>query len=550
MNACKRIWNRVGIYGPIVLLQYVAVVLFNFLYTDNAVDSDTAKLLRHAVEMSRNHTLNIREWLHTTTMEWDTSALLAAPFYTFTHNIYISAAIANTIITALFICLIIRLFDRFELSIKTALKACMVFLIPYAFGMLDYFNLLMFGGSQYVFRVMIPILLLIIIMTPPAGRIGVENILLGILALILIIIASISSGLYIVVSCVLPRLFVVILDALIGGDFRRFDLYQYVVCGVALIASIIGAVISIRIGEANFGNTMSLLRWYDLRYYLQCFAEGYFRLMGAMPGAVQDESVAVFSLRGFAFLIKLMISVLIIVTFIVGLVQTVRAQARKASQHGTQDAGNSTSAVPDIRYWLCGIALVNLIILLVCETRYSSLNSTLEYRYLIPVVIPVLLCVPLQLELWQDSWSTYLRNAVWIVFTAGVLYTTAVCYMDAHDKLDPYAYCYEVVAYVQDSGYNTAIFMDDRPTAECCRIIDMDREYEAYSSAGSMDIVDYYLDACYSHFYDDEHLLFVISGVSLPDVLGDRAGLYTFRETILWFDVYEAGEFALGMADE
>ncbi|MBR6390105.1 MAG: hypothetical protein IKS16_02070 [Lachnospiraceae bacterium] len=532
----KKLWQKTGIYGPIVLLQYIAVVIFNFMYTDNAVDSDTAKLLRHAVEMSRNHTLNIRDWLHTTTMEWDTSALLAAPFYTFTHNIYISAAIANTLITALFICLIFRLFDRFGLSIKTALKACMIFLIPYAFGMLDYFNLLMFGGAQYVFRVMIPILLIIIIMTPRAKRIGVENILLGILALILIIIASVSSGLYIVVSCVMPVLLVVILDALISGDFRKYDLYQYLVCAVALVASVAGAVTSIRIGEANFGNTMSLLRWYDLRYYIQCFAEGYFRLMGAMPGAVQDESVAVFSLRGFAFLFKLLISVLIMVTFMVGLVQSAKAKARVTSG-------------PDIRFPLCGIALVNLIILLVCETRYSSLNSTLEYRYLIPVVIPVLLCVPVQLEQWQEAWSTYLRNAVWIVFTAGVLYTTTVCYMDAHDKLDPYAYCYEIVDYVQASGYETAIFMDDRPTAECCRIIDMDREYEAYSSAGNMDIVDYYLDAVYSHFYDDEHLLFVISGISLPDVLGDRAGLYTFRETVLWFDVYEASEFTLGMAD-
>ena len=76
------------------------------------------------------------------------------------HNIYISTAMANCLITLLFLCLIILLYDRFGLKLRSALLACALFLIPYAFGMLDYYNLLMFGGAQYVFRVMIPVMLL------------------------------------------------------------------------------------------------------------------------------------------------------------------------------------------------------------------------------------------------------------------------------------------------------------------------------------------------------------------------------------------------------
>ena len=192
MNRFKNALRSFGIPGIIVILQYAAVVLFNFLYTDNAIDSDTAKLLRHAVEMGRNHTLNIPEWIHTTTMEWDTSALLSAPIYSLTHNIYISTAVSNTVITSLLICLIIRLFGRFGLSIRTALKSCALLLIPYAFGMLDYYSLLMFGGAQYVFRIMIPILLLCILKTSADKRTGIENILLSVLAVILILIASVD----------------------------------------------------------------------------------------------------------------------------------------------------------------------------------------------------------------------------------------------------------------------------------------------------------------------------------------------------------------------
>ena len=547
MNRFKNALRSFGIPGIIVILQYAAVVLFNFLYTDNAIDSDTAKLLRHSVEMGRNHTLNIPEWIHTTTMEWDTSALLSAPIYSLTHNIYLSTAVSNTVITALLICLIIRLFDRFGLSIKTALKSCTLLLIPYAFGMLDYYTLLMFGGAQYVFRIMIPILLLCILKTSVDKRIGIENILLSVLAVILILIASVSSGLYITVSCVLPVAALVVFDALMYGKREK---YGFLVAGAAFVVSAIGSIISIRSGEASFGNGMSLLRWYDLRYYIDCVAEGFFRLMGAMPGAVQDESIAVFSARGIAFLFKLLIALTLIPVLVSGCRHVLFAGKKDPDPVLTdreQGAGNAFDPGDDIRFWLCGIALINFIIVAVCETRYSSLNSTLEYRYLLPVTVPLLLCCVPQIEVWQNGWSKTFRTVLWALLTAGLVYTTCICYTDAHNSLDPYAYCNDIIAYAEDSGYDTVIFLDDRVSAECCRIMDMSREYEAYSSNGCMDIVDYYAAAEYSDFYNDRHLLFAVTGTSLADTIGsDKAMLYTYRDSILWFDIYEAQEFALG----
>ncbi len=553
-NGIVRIWKTLGIFGIIVPLQYIAVVLFNFLYTDNAVDTDTAKLLRHAMEMSKNHTLNIREWIHTTTMEWDTSALLSAPLNMIIHNIYISTALANALITLLFICLIIMLYDRFGLKLKSALFACALFLIPYAFGMLDYYNLLMFGGAQYVFRVMIPVMLLILIMTPESKRKSPGTIALSLLCGILILIAAISSGLYIVVSCVLPVVVIVMLDALCSGTLKRYDIYQYAVCGVAFVLAATGSIVSVRIGEASFGNSMSLLRWYDLRYYIDCMAEGYFRLMGAMPGAVQDESVAVFSLRGIAFLIKLMISFVMIIVFISG-VRLIFQKKEKPDRMPDIKAGadapgiHKTISDPhnDIRYYLCGVALFNLIILLVCETRYNSQNTTLEYRYLLPVVMPLLLSVPVQISKWEASWSDLLKKTVGLILPVAIIFTMVVCYVDAHNGLDPYAYCYEIQKYVEASGYDTVIFVDDRGSAECLRLIDPDREYEAYSASNnSMDIVDYYEAAMHADFYADAHLLFAVTGSSLSDTIGeDKASHYTLRDSMLWFDIYEAQEFVL-----
>lgn len=542
MEKIKKNWNSVGIFGVIAFFQYTAVIIFNFIYTKNAVDSDSAKLFRHAIEMSKNHSLWIPDYNYTTTMEWDSAAILAAPLYTLTHNIYISFATANSIIIGFFIFLIIRLFKQFEIAPKTICKSINLLLIPYAFGMLDYFNMLMFNGAQYIFRLIIPFMLMNIVLTDKTKRKSIINILLCILSAFLILIASISSGTYILVSCALPIGFLLLYDALMSDSFKIYDVYQYVICVVALVLSGVGMIICIKLGGSALGTSMNLLRWYDLRYYADCFGEGYFRLMGAMPGAIQDEEVAATSLRGFAFLLKLVISVVLIICMIIALKVTVFT-GRKQTISGQIE---QPSRKGDIRYFLYGAAFINLAVLLVCETRYSSLNSTLEYRYLLPSVVPALLGIPVQLDIWKNSWSKYMQTAVSILLAVSFVFTTGMCYKDAHDGLDAYAYCDQIIEYVKTTDYQTIVFLNDRVTSECCRIKDVDREYEAYSSDGYMNIVDYYSAAATAAFYDAPNLLFVIQGQDINEMLGiDKASYYTYRDSILWFDIYEANEFVL-----
>ena len=123
MSKLKNIWEKVGIYGILAVIQYLAAVFFNFKYTAAAVDPDSAKLFRHAMEMSKNHAIYIPNWSNATTMEWDSAAILAAPFYTLTHNIYVAFAIANSLILLYVLFLVFYLFRQFEISEKNIMKA-------------------------------------------------------------------------------------------------------------------------------------------------------------------------------------------------------------------------------------------------------------------------------------------------------------------------------------------------------------------------------------------------------------------------------------------
>ena len=523
--------KEIGVYGILAVLQYFAAVFFNFRYISASVESDSAKLYRHAIEMSKNHALYIKGWSNATTMEWDSAAILAAPFYSLTHNIYISVALANTVLLLFFLFLVFVLFKRFNQPTINIMKAYNLFLIPYGFGMLEYFNMMFFGGSQYIFRLILPVTFIIIMKTEKGKRLRPLNIILCAFAAVMFLIAASSSGIYILVSCAMPLFVVVLLDAILSDNFKSYDLYQYAVCVCILVCAGIGVVLNKSIGGGELGNTMSLLRWYDWRYYADAFVEGYFRIMGAMPGMIEGDEVAVMSLRGFAFLLKFVISILVLIVMVVAIKQTVFKGKRA-----------------DIRYYLAGISFVNLAMLLVCETRYSSLNSTLEARYLLPVIVPILLIIPIQLELWKDSWSKYLQIIVSVVFAVGTVFVTAVGYVDAHDALDQYAFCDEIVDYVKESGYTDVIFVEDRPDAEVCRLKDLDHTYVSYIPGGPlMDVVDFYQAQFRPSYYNPEgNLLFVMQGTDLSAVLNPNIlPAYTYRDSILWFDIYESHEFVL-----
>ena len=94
----------------LAVLQFVLIAGFNLFDTPRAVDSDSAKLFLHAMEIAENKTLLLPGWIYTTTLEIDTAMLPAIPIYLLTGNIYLSFGIANILILSFFLCIILLLF--------------------------------------------------------------------------------------------------------------------------------------------------------------------------------------------------------------------------------------------------------------------------------------------------------------------------------------------------------------------------------------------------------------------------------------------------------
>lgn len=517
-------WER--LFFALVIVQFAMAAFFNLTFTDRAVDTDAAKLFVHAMEMSRNNTLLIPGWEYTTTMEWDTAALLAIPFYKLSGNVYLSFGIANILLLAFFLFVVKTLFGRFGVEKRYIWMACSLFLIPYAFGMLDYFNMLFFNGSQYMFRVLLPLWLLMLLMTPKEKRKTPGNCVLAALFLAMVVLASVSSGTYIVVSCILPVVLLVIYDVLLSSDLRKYDRQQYVFLGLTLILAVLGMAVSMRLDSAGFGNEMKLLNWFDLRYYRDSCVEGFFRLFGAMPG----EETKVLSVVGIAFLLKLLLICFMVVSLVVNI----------KSQLFSENKENG------LAFFLTGISLINFIILFCCETRYNTLNNTMEHRYYLVAVVPMILAFSQQYQKWEKNFSAYLKCAVPAVMLTGIFFVTATGYYNAYKGLDLYGYCDTLCEYFDTLDARNIIFLSDRASAECCRLKDQEHLYSTYETEGYMNVVDYYRAQTEREYYDDRHVLVAISGTDLAESLGEGvAAAYQYQTTLLWFDIYTADIFLL-----
>ena len=207
MNKMIRKLKSEMFYKILYLILFIQVGLIaytNFVLIESHIDCDSAKLFVHAIEMWRNGTPIISGWSGVSTLELDCSTLLAVPIYGITQNIYVAFAISNVVFLILLISVIFYLFNKEETKLYAIISSILI-CIPYRMGMLDYFNMMYFNGSQYIIKVIIPILLLALLVHTESGKGDrIKFIVFSIIYGILLFTSCLSSGIYIMLCGVLP----------------------------------------------------------------------------------------------------------------------------------------------------------------------------------------------------------------------------------------------------------------------------------------------------------------------------------------------------------
>jgi len=456
------------ILGCILLVQLFLIGICNLTLIDHNIDGDNAKLFVHIMEMWRHRNIAVPEWSYMTTVEIDCSSLLALPLYAITNDIYLSFGIANIFFLFLFVGTIFYLFKNS--NILYPLLTLNLLCIPYTVGMLDYFNMLFFGGAQYVIKVLLPIVFIAILINSEADSKTWKNIWRGMVLMFaaLLLVTSASSGIYVFAVGVFPICIAYLGYKVLNNE--KIPRYFWILCSASLAVVGVGIYINNRIMGGARGNRMILINIYQvLANTFSCIA-GIFELFG---GATTDMTLAVFSVEGVAMLIKICFVFVFLVCGIVAFKKMLMKQL-------------------DMRMvLLLSVFVWNLFVLLVTNVRAGS--ATYEYRYHLIGMIP-LLCITgkLLIDAFQKA-VTVQKKLFGIIGMVALVMVNVLSFQVALDGEDKQADLKELCAYCEPMDLSYVFMYDASNDADMCRLIrEDDTMYLCVTTDGKTCIFDYY----------------------------------------------------------
>lgn len=441
---CKNFWYIV------LAVQIVILFFLNLQLSEANIDCDSAKLFVHAVEMSKNGTYLIPGWEYPSTLEMDTSLLLAMPLFGLIKNIYVAFLLANMVFLLLLIWAVFRLFG--EERRQSAAFASILICIPYRIGMLDYMNMMFFNGSQYIIKVTLPLMLLSLLIYPYKPKTKdkwyqIKNVPYVLLFGGLLFVAGLSSGVYIAFCGLLPVIAGVFLWRIYNKQKPDWSFWCY--SGMAAVMSVAGMLLNSVLQVGAKGNSMTLCNIYgELQDNVRACFWGIFELFGGVP----YESTEVMTYEGINILARMFFVILLLVCAV--------AVLRKVMHQTAEE----TDAV------LLAVFVWNTFILSICNTRYGS--GTFEYRYHLIGAIPLLCLAANTLVQWYQHWEKEVRVGGIAIAALAVAFLSLTSYKSAWNNRLDYSNLQAVCDYTNEIGAEYAYFLYDVVSPEYCRLLD------------------------------------------------------------------------------
>ena len=483
-----------------LVLQFLFFFYMNFFASENILNFDGVNLMLHAVEMWKNKTIFIQGWVETTTLELDCATLLAVPLYGLTGNILRSFGIANVIIVAYFVMIISRLFRYAGYEKKYLLMALSLIFVPYTVGMVEYFNMLFFQGSQYIIKVLIPILMIALLMTPKEQRKKPWTIINMMILFLLVLTSGTSSGIYVLFCGICPIIVSIILDIILDNHTKKYGVFHYTIAGVSFALGAIGYYININRSIHARGNSMFLTNFQDFHENFAATFTSIFQVIGALPSA----NTAIFSMDGITYVLKILLVLSIILTVLI-------------------TAKKMLIATPqiDVKRIILSVFFWNLFVFIFCETRNSLENKVIESRYyLIPMVLLMIL-LAMQMREYIEQSRMILKRILKIGVPVLILGMAIGCNIMTVKQFDVASgYLKNICTFIDGYDVESVIFIDHNDVQGTCRFLDPTRTYSAYSSeTQSLVVYDYYQNYTDRANFGEKNMIAVFNWMTLDQLL-------------------------------
>ena len=517
----------------VLAAEIVFIIFMNTARCANYPEMDMAKLYRHAIEMVNNRSYFIDGWNYITTMELDCSLLFAVPIYALSGNIYLSFGIANIIFLFLYLFVIFDILKKLDVNRLYGYVAVIVFLIPYRIGMLEYFNMLFYNGGQYVVKVLVPLLVIDLMLEDSAKRFGIKNIILLILMSFFMVLTSMSSGTYVLMSGIVPVILAYIINIILEGDIKSIVSRRSVVILFNLLSFLCGYVLCRVLKVSPNSEGIELVPPEKLLENIRVTIWGYFSVFvsGGYVNVVSKDGLFQLLRYGFAFLVIILIF------------YNIRNIFKMGERFSRQ------------RYLMMPF-LVTFIIL--CLTLCCFSDVYYPERYYFIGIVPLFLTIPYFLE-WIEGMilnkfpgNRLIKPALFIATGSLTLVLLMSCILNVRDEIrrgydGGYSQVQIVLEHARQQQISNVLWLYDLPDGEVARLFapDIRSSVINFTDDGQpfLDPArDFYLAANDASYYPGANLLIDKAGSGNFDRLPDEIrSSYTQLEDVGEYNVYRSG---------
>lgn len=438
--------------------------------------------------MWEEKTFAIPQWSYLTTLEWDCTTLFALPLYGLTKNIYLACTLSNVAFTLILVRVIFLLFEGREPLYP--LMCANLICIPYRVGTLEYYNMLFFAGTQYIVKILLPLLLIgILLLTEQKNPLGKNRRFWSFtfLYLVLLTVSSASSSMYVAACGVAPVLTVYLIYKFLRWE--RVPFLVFVLIGLSAVCTFWG----MRLNETLMGGTRAgSMVFCSVNDMLTNISSCFFGLFELIGGATTEIQFAIFSAHGLIMLIKCGMMIAFLICGVNAFVKCVNNKG-------------------DLRLMLLlSIFVWNYFILNVSNAKAGA--PTYEYRYHLIGVIPLICVAVTVIVQWFRRLSDIQQKclfscgfAAFFVFQ-GLAFGELFIRGEQNDKLR------ELVAYVDNMNPDTVYIYNGSSEAEICRLLDEDCLYLEVDEEGHTLAYDYYSKYMAAPIWTENAIVAVESG--------------------------------------
>ena len=358
------------IIPKVFLITLLCLEIISWIYVNLRLncpyDQDSAKVIYHAVKMWESKSFVLPNWSYITTGEWDCTAFLAMPIYGITNNIFLAFALANIINIFLFVYIIIILFKSAKVQLSYAIIALIILLLPYSVGMLEYSNMLFFSAGQYIYKVLVPLCIIVLLDYEPNRHIFYNACFL--ITALLLLLTTTSSGLYPIVSAVFPILLIRLLYYIAQ---RKMPSKREVIALLMIIGvSILGIFIHYYENINSSADSQVFVSSTNLIINIQKYFIDSINIFGIF----NNESISVISIKCITRVLKLMLAFFV---FFLGLISIKDLSKVFKSAFTRESFKTDFSCKSIIKAELLSLTLINslLVILTVPAKRYLLIGT-------------------------------------------------------------------------------------------------------------------------------------------------------------------------------